>query len=326
MAEKRARTLKGSKAEAGATAGEGKAPRRSAERTSKVDEAPARAAKKAVAKTAVAKTAVAKKAVAKKSAAKKAVGKKAVGKKADAKKAVAKKMVAKKADAKKADAKKAVAKKTVAKKAVAKKAVAKKATAPTRARPRKEVTGVKRSAVEAARAGAAALRPLVTEIPESLAVTELPSSEAPTLLPQRAEPQRLFQRSKDVHILVVDDEEEVLELLVPFLRKKGYSVTQAHDGDQALEKILTERPHIVVLDVMMPGSLSGWEIARYVRERAELDPVRIIMATGIGKETNAATSPLYGADAYLDKPFALDELERTVAEVIRRIEEQVARS
>ena len=61
-----------------------------------------------------------------------------------------------------------------------------------------------------------------------------------------------------------------------------------------LEKILTERPNIVVLDVMMPG-LSGWEISRYVRERQELDPVRIIMATGIGKDTNAATSPRYSS-------------------------------
>jgi CheY-like chemotaxis protein len=71
--------------------------------------------------------------------------------------------------------------------------------------------------------------------------------------------------------------------------------------------------------VMMPG-LSGWEISRYVRERQELDPVRIIMATGIGKDTNAATSPLYGADRYLDKPFRLDALQQTVSEVIGLIE------
>jgi DNA-binding response OmpR family regulator len=119
--------------------------------------------------------------------------------------------------------------------------------------------------------------------------------------------------------LVVDDEPEVLDLLVPFLKGQGYTVGEAADGDQALEKILTERPNIVVLDVMMPG-LSGWEISRYVRERQELDPVRIIMATGIGKDTNAATSPLYGADRYLDKPFRLDALQQTVAEVIELIE------
>jgi DNA-binding response OmpR family regulator len=111
----------------------------------------------------------------------------------------------------------------------------------------------------------------------------------------------------------------VLELLVPFLQKQGYTVSEAQDGDQALEKILTDRPNIVVLDVMMPG-LSGWEISRYVRERRELDPVRIIMATGIGRDTNAATSPIYGADEYIDKPFRLDALHRKVKDVIARIE------
>jgi CheY-like chemotaxis protein len=130
---------------------------------------------------------------------------------------------------------------------------------------------------------------------------------------------QLFTEPCDVRVLVVDDEPEVLNLLVPFLRKQGYTVSEAQDGDQALEKILTDRPNIVVLDVMMPG-LSGWEISRYVRERSELDPVRIIMATGIGKETNAATSPLYGADAYIDKPFRLDALHRTLKDVIGRIE------
>jgi CheY-like chemotaxis protein len=137
--------------------------------------------------------------------------------------------------------------------------------------------------------------------------------------PKARRAQQLFKEPRDVRLLVVDDEPEVLNLLVPFLKKQGYTVSEAQDGDQALEKILTERPNIVVLDVMMPG-LSGWEISRYVRERSELDPVRIIMATGIGKDTNAATSPLYGADAYIDKPFRLDALHRTVKEVIQRIE------
>lgn len=130
---------------------------------------------------------------------------------------------------------------------------------------------------------------------------------------------KLFKRPSDVRLLVVDDEVEVLNLLVPYLRKRGYVVSEAEDGDQALEKILTERPNIVILDVMMPG-LNGWEISQYVRDRRELDPVRIIMATGIGEEMNAATAPLYGADAYIDKPFRLDEVDKTVQEVLARIE------
>jgi CheY-like chemotaxis protein len=130
---------------------------------------------------------------------------------------------------------------------------------------------------------------------------------------------RPFAGPGDVRLLVVDDEPEVLNLLVPFLKKRGYTVSEAEDGDQALEKILTERPNIVLLDVMMPG-LNGWEISQYVRDRPELDPVRIIMATGIGEEMNAATAPLYGADAYIDKPFRLEDVERTVQDVIQRIE------
>ncbi len=130
---------------------------------------------------------------------------------------------------------------------------------------------------------------------------------------------KMFPSAKDVHLLVVDDEPEVLNLLVPFLRKKGYTVSEAEDGDQALEKILTDRPNVVLLDVMMPG-LNGWEISQYVRDRPELDPVRIIMATGIGEEMNAATAPLYGADAYIDKPFRLEDVEKIVKDIVHRIE------
>ncbi|NJK89186.1 MAG: response regulator, partial [Myxococcales bacterium] len=122
-----------------------------------------------------------------------------------------------------------------------------------------------------------------------------------------------------LRVLVVDDEPEIRDLVVPFLRAFGYAVSEAGDGDHALETILTDRPDLVILDVMMPG-LNGWEICRYVRERKELDSVRIIMATGLGHETNAATSPLYGADSYLDKPFDLRDLEAAVGDVCRRFD------
>lgn len=227
--------------------------------------------------------------------------KKASAKKAAAKKGPAKKVPAKKAIGKKAPAKKAPAKKPAVTKPVAPKPVAKK-SAPKGSVPKAKVKA----------------EPKAKASPKKLAKPAEKAKSGEGASP-RAVSGSVFGQAKDVRILVVDDEPEVLELLVPFLRGKGYTVSEAQDGDQALEKILTERPNIVVLDVMMPG-LSGWEISRYVRERAELDPVRIIMATGIGKETNAATSPLYGADAYLDKPFRLDALDRTVIEVIKRIE------
>ena len=220
-----------------------------------------------------------------------------------AKKKTAKKSAPKKkAAVKKAPAKKAAGKKKAAatKKAAPKKAAPKKA-APKKAAPKKAAT--KKAATKKAATKKAA--------PKKAKDESTPKTNGETT--------KIFNANSDVRILVVDDEPEVLDLLVPFLKQQGYTVSEAADGDQALEKILTERPNIVVLDVMMPG-LSGWEISRYVRERQELDPVRIIMATGIGKDTNAATSPLYGADRYLDKPFRLDALQKTVTEVIGLIE------
>ena len=119
-----------------------------------------------------------------------------------------------------------------------------------------------------------------------------------------------------VRVLVVDDEPEILELVVPVLRDRGYEVLEADNGDDAIEVIASERPTVVVLDVMMPG-MSGWEVCRMVRSNPDLEEVRIIMATGIGEATNAATSPLYGADDALDKPFRLDTLVQKVDALVQ---------
>ena len=128
-----------------------------------------------------------------------------------------------------------------------------------------------------------------------------------------------FSSPADVRVLVVDDEHEIVTVVTQVLSQKGYSVFEATDGDEAIERILVHRPHVVILDVMMPG-LSGWEVCRYVRQQPDLDGVRIIMATGIGEETNAATSPLYGADDELDKPFRLEVLAEKVEALVARLE------
>jgi DNA-binding response OmpR family regulator len=71
----------------------------------------------------------------------------------------------------------------------------------------------------------------------------------------------------------------------------------------------------VVLDVMMPG-MSGWEVCRAIREDESLVDTGVIMLTGIGERLNEMTSPLYGADGFLDKPFELDDLADKVREVL----------
>ena len=118
-------------------------------------------------------------------------------------------------------------------------------------------------------------------------------------------------------ILVADDEPSTLALLGRHLRSKGYSVLEATDGDEAWELAHEHLPHLVVLDVMMPG-MSGWEVCRKIREAVSLAHTGVIMLTGIGETLNEMTSPLYGADAHLDKPFEFSELDRRIAETLER--------
>ncbi len=118
-------------------------------------------------------------------------------------------------------------------------------------------------------------------------------------------------------ILVADDEPRTLALLGRHLRSRGYSVLEATDGDQAWELAHEHLPHLVVLDVMMPG-MSGWEVCRKIREAVSLAHTGVIMLTGIGETLNEMTSPLYGADAHLDKPFEFAELDRRIVETLER--------
>jgi DNA-binding response OmpR family regulator len=115
-------------------------------------------------------------------------------------------------------------------------------------------------------------------------------------------------------ILIADDDLEILSLVRRHLRKKGLDVVEASDGEEALETARKEKPDLVILDVMMPG-MSGWEVCRAIREDEGLAHTRVIMLTGIGERLNEMTSPLYGADDYLDKPFDFGELDEKIKTV-----------
>ena len=88
-------------------------------------------------------------------------------------------------------------------------------------------------------------------------------------------------------------------------------VIEASDGEQAWRMAREHLPDLVVLDVMMPG-MSGWEVCRKIREDVALAHTGVVMLTGIGENLNQMTSPLYGADAYVDKPFEFGELDEKV--------------
>ncbi len=118
------------------------------------------------------------------------------------------------------------------------------------------------------------------------------------------------------NILVVDDDPEIVSMLSTRLTKRGYNVTTAPDGHRALELAKRERPDIVLLDVMMPGK-SGWEVARALKQDPTTQSIKIVMVTAIGESVNELTSPLYGADAHLDKPFEFEKLEKIIADLVK---------
>jgi len=103
----------------------------------------------------------------------------------------------------------------------------------------------------------------------------------------------------------------MLELVARHLRTMNapkLEVIQASDGEEAWRLAREHLPDLVVLDVMMPG-MSGWEVCRKIREDVALAHTGVVMLTGIGENLNQMTSPLYGADAYIDKPFEFDDFD-----------------
>jgi DNA-binding response OmpR family regulator len=116
-------------------------------------------------------------------------------------------------------------------------------------------------------------------------------------------------------VLVVDDDPEIVTMVSLRLGRKGYNVITASDGNEALEAARRERPALIVLDVMMPGR-TGWEVARALKQDPVTDKMKIVMLTAIGAAVNEMTSPIYGADAFIDKPFDFVLLENTVAKLI----------
>jgi DNA-binding response OmpR family regulator len=118
-------------------------------------------------------------------------------------------------------------------------------------------------------------------------------------------------------VLVVDDEEELAEAVARGLRRDGYAVDVAHDGKEALAKILVNGYDLLCLDVTMPG-MDGLELCRRVRSEAlDLQP-RILMLTARDALEDRVAGLDEGADDYLVKPFAFPELTARVRSLLRR--------
>jgi DNA-binding response OmpR family regulator len=115
-------------------------------------------------------------------------------------------------------------------------------------------------------------------------------------------------------VLVVDDEPIVRDVVVRYLQRDGFETLEAADGDTARKLIETGSPHLVVLDVMLPG-IDGLALCRWIRSRGELP---VIMLTARGEEADRIVGLELGADDYVTKPFSPRELAVRVRTVLRR--------
>lgn len=116
-------------------------------------------------------------------------------------------------------------------------------------------------------------------------------------------------------ILIVDDEPNILISLEYLMKREGYEVFVARDGDEALAVIRRERPALVLLDVMMPGK-SGFEVCGAVRADEALAATKIVLLTAKGRDTDVAKGLALGATAYITKPFSTRELAQRVRELL----------
>ena len=117
-------------------------------------------------------------------------------------------------------------------------------------------------------------------------------------------------------IIVADDEQKIRKLVGDFLKKSGYDVIEAEDGDEAY-RIFSENKNdisLLILDIMMPG-LNGWEVCRKVRE---ISNVPVIMLTARSEEFDILTGYENGADDYVTKPFSPGVLVKRVEALLRR--------
>ncbi len=120
-------------------------------------------------------------------------------------------------------------------------------------------------------------------------------------------------------ILVVDDEKDIVDLIAYNLEKEGYAVLRAYDGEKAVTSIKADKPHLIILDLMLPG-IRGLDVCRIIRQNKETESLPIIMLTARTEDVDKILGLEMGADDYITKPFNVKELIARVRAVLRRSE------
>jgi two-component system alkaline phosphatase synthesis response regulator PhoP/two-component system response regulator VicR len=120
---------------------------------------------------------------------------------------------------------------------------------------------------------------------------------------------------KPIKILVCDDERSIVRLIQVNLERQGWNVVTAYDGKEGLEKIRSEKPQIIVLDVMMPY-MDGFEVLKTLRRDPETQNLPVVMLTAKAQDKDVFEGYHFGADVYLTKPFNPMELVTFIKRII----------
>lgn len=118
-------------------------------------------------------------------------------------------------------------------------------------------------------------------------------------------------------ILIVDDEPNIVISLEFLMKKEGFEVAVANDGEEALAKVASFNPDLMLLDVMMPKK-SGFEVCEALRSDPQRAGLQIVMLTAKGRDTEVAKGLALGADAYVTKPFSTKDLVAKVKAMLAR--------
>jgi len=122
-------------------------------------------------------------------------------------------------------------------------------------------------------------------------------------------------------ILIVEDDKDILKMVEYNLKKEGYRTVYARDGEDAVEMAHSERPDLILLDLMLPG-IDGLEVCKQLKKESKTAGIPVIMVTAKSQESDKVVGLELGADDYVTKPFSVRELLARVKAVLRRAQEK----
>ncbi len=116
---------------------------------------------------------------------------------------------------------------------------------------------------------------------------------------------------KNIKVLIVDDEPNILLSLEFLMKKEGFIVFIARDGEEAFEIIKREKPRIVLLDIMMP-KVDGYEVCKFIKQNPETQETKVVFLSAKSKEADIEKGYNTGADLYIPKPFSTRDLVKKI--------------